>query len=277
MSRLMEDAYSPPTIPSHGLYGSPRLGGPTIRYLVASFVYGNEARVVALPINDATSIEVVRGPNSALYGRTAIGGSINVLTADPTAQPELKVDLTGGQFGTAKAVVAGSGPISGWGGYYVSLGKERSGGYWRNLVDDDFDMGNTALFGKLKFAPHACGFGSVTFNHVSSDNSTPTNEPVINGVLLHELDPEFGRFTSFNIPGPNYHQGETRFTFKYNHQLTNWARIVETFGYRAVQLKFIDDGDFIGEPYSLARQTVTMYPFSQQADEDIYYQEADWN
>jgi iron complex outermembrane receptor protein len=39
-------------------------------------------------------------------------------------------------------------------------------------------------------------------------------------------------------------------------------------------LKFIDDGDFIGEPYSLARQTVTMYPFSQQADEDVYYQEA---
>ena len=138
----------------------------------------------------------------------------------------------------------------------------------------DFDMGNTAFFGKLRFAPDARGFGTVTINRVSSDNSTPTNEPVIGGVLLHELDPDFERFTSFNIPGPNYHQGETRFTFNYNRQLTNWARIVETFGYRAVQLKFIDDGDFIGEPYSLERQTVTMYPFSQQADEDVYYQEA---
>ena len=42
-------------------------------------------------------------------------------------------------------------------------------------------------------------------------------------------------------------------TFNYNRQLTDWARIVETFGYRDVQLKFIDDGDFIGEPYSLER------------------------
>jgi iron complex outermembrane receptor protein len=235
---------------------------------------GNDARVVALPINDASSIEIVRGPNSALYGRTAIGGAINVLTADPTARPELKVDLAGGQFGTAKGVVAVSGPISQWGGYYVSVGKERSGGYFKNKVDSDFDMGNTAVFGKLKFAPNGRSFGAVTINRVSSDNSTPTNEPVIDGQLLHELDPQFERFTSFNIPGPNYHQGETRFTVNYNVQLTNWARIVETFGYRDIQLKFIDDGDFIGEPYSLARQTVTMYPFSQQADENVYYQEA---
>ncbi|NOT27927.1 MAG: TonB-dependent receptor [Acidobacteria bacterium] len=261
------------------LRGMPRVGNEFTNTLllidgVPQTNSGNDARVVALPINDASNIEIVRGPNSALYGRTAIGGAINVLTADPTATPELKVDLTGGQFGTAKGVVAASGPISQWGGYYVSVGRERSGGYFKNKVDDDFDMGNTALFGKLKFAPNGRSFGAVTINRVSSDNSTPTNEPVINGQLLHTLDPKFERFTSFNIPGPNYHQGETRFTVNYNLQLTNWARVVETFGYRDVQLKFIDDGDFIGEPYSLAKQTVTMYPFSQQADEDVYYQEA---
>ena len=259
--------------------GMPRVGNEFTNTLllidgVPQTNSGNEARVVALPINDATSVEIVRGPNSALYGRTAIGGAINVLTADPTAQQELKIDLTGGQFGTAKAVVTGSGPIRRWGGYYVSLGKERSSGYWKNKVDQDFDMGNTAFFGKLAFAPDARGAGSVSIDRVSSSNSTPTNEPVIGGVLLHELDPTFERFTSFNVPGPNYHQGETRLTFNYNRQLTEWARIVETFGYRAVQLKFMEDGDFIGEPYSLERRTVTMYPFSQQADEDIYFQEA---
>jgi iron complex outermembrane receptor protein len=259
--------------------GMPRVGNEFTNTLllidgVPQTNSGNEARVVALPINDASNIEIVRGPNSALYGRTAIGGSINVLTAEPTTEPALKVDLTAGQFGTAKGVVSTSGPIQQWGGYYVSLGRQRSGGYWNNLVDTDFDMGHTALFGKFKFAPGPRGVGSLSINWVSSDNSTPTNEPVIDGRLLHELDPQFDRFNSFNIPGPNYHQGETRLTFNYSHQVTDWARVVETFGYRAVQLKFVDDGDFIGEPYSLARQTVTMYPFSQQADEDIYYQEA---
>jgi outer membrane receptor for ferric coprogen and ferric-rhodotorulic acid len=171
-------------------------------------------------------------------------------------------------------VFAGSGPISTWGGYYVSLGLDHSTGYWDNLVDNDFEMGNKAFFGKFKFSPDARSVGTVTFNRVSSDNSTPTNEPVIGGVLLHTLDPQFSRFSAFNIPGPNYHQGESRFTANYTRQLSNWARIVGTFGFRDVQLKFIDDGDFIGTPYSLERQTVTMYPFSQQADEDVYYQEA---
>ena len=259
--------------------GMPRVGNEFTNTLllidgVPQTNSGNEARVVGLPINDASSVEVVRGPNSALYGRTAIGGAINVLTADPTAQPELKLDLTGGQFGTAKGVVSASGPIRQWGGYYVSVGKERNGGYFKNKLDTDFDVGNTAVFGKLKFAPGARSFGAVTVNRVSSDNSTPTNEPVINGRLLHELDPQFERFTSVNIPGPNYHHGETRLAFNYNQQLTSWARIVETFGYRDVQLKFIDDGDFIGSPYSVEKQTLTMYPFSQQLDENIYYQEA---
>ncbi len=49
---------------------------------------------------------------------------------------------------------------------------------------------------------------------------------------------------------------------------------METFGYRDVQRDFIEDGDFIGEPYSLENQTVTMYPFNQQTEDHNYYQEA---
>jgi iron complex outermembrane receptor protein len=209
-----------------------------------------------------------------LYGRTAIGGAINIMTAEPSAQPEFKIDLTAGEFGTAKGVVSASGPLKQWGGYYLSVGKIRSSGYYQNKLDDDFDLGNTSFFGKFKFVPDRNSFGSITINRVSSDNSTPTNEPIIDGRLLHELDPAFERFTSFNLPGPNYHQGETRLTFNYTRQLASWAKVVETFGYRDVQRDFIEDGDFIGEPYSLENQTVTMYPFNQQSEDDIYYQEA---
>ena len=235
---------------------------------------GNEARVVALPINDARSIEVVRGPNSALYGRTAIGGAVNLLTADPTTTPQLRVDLAGGQFGTARGVVAASGPIARWGGFYASVGTEHGGGYFNDLVDPDYDTGNVALFGKLKFTTSPRSFGSVTINRVSSNNSTPTNEPVVDGQFLHEIDPQFDRLTNLNLPGPTYSQGETRFTANYNWQFSDWGRFVETFGYRDVRLEFIEDGDFIGEPYNLTNQTVTMYPFSQELNESIFYQEA---
>ena len=235
---------------------------------------GNDARVVALPINDTSSIELVRGPNSALYGRTAIGGAVNVLTAEPTTVPVLSASFTGGQYGAAKGSLSASGPIRQWGGYYVSVANERNGGYWLNKTTDDFVMGNTALYGKLKFVPDGRSFGMISVNRVISDNSTPTNEPVINGQLLHEVEPRFERFTNFNIPGRNYHQEEGRVTFNYTRQLTPNVRLVEIFGYRAVQLKFFEDGDFIGEPIDFENHTVAMYPFSQQQDEDIFYEEA---
>src|SRR5215468_365739 len=175
----------------------------------------NGSRVVGLTINDASNIEIVRGPNSALYGRTAIGGSVNVLTANPTATPELNIDLAGGQFGTGKGVVKASGPIAQWGGYYFSLGKERTGGYYNTKTGGDYVNGNVAGFGKLTFSPDSKSFGSVSFNRVDSDNSTPTNEPIVDGQLLHVIDPRFDRLTNFNIPGPNYHQGESRLTANY--------------------------------------------------------------
>jgi outer membrane receptor protein involved in Fe transport len=233
----------------------------------------NGSRVVGLTINDASNIEIVRGPNSALYGRTAIGGSVNVRTADPTARPEFGVDLTGGQLGTAKGVARVSGPISSWGGYYFSVGKERSGGYYNTKTGGDYVNGNTAGFGKLTFSPDAKSFGSVSFNRVDSDNSTPTNEPIVDGQLLHVVDPRFDRLTNFNIPGPNYHQDENRFTVNYQRQLSPWARLVEVFGYRTVDQKFIDDGDFIGSPFDLASHTIEQYPFNQELKENIAYQE----
>jgi iron complex outermembrane recepter protein len=232
----------------------------------------NSGRTVGLPIHDASGIEVVRGPNSALYGRTAIGGSVNVRTADPSPQPEFGVDFAGGQFGMAKGVFRASGPASGWGGFYVSAESERGGGFWKSKTED-VKSDRWSLFGKLTFAPDAKSAGFVSVNTVRSDNSTPTNEPFIDGRLLHEIDPRFDRLTSFNIPGPNYHHGDDRITLNYSRQVAPWAKLTEIFGYRNLQQKFIDDGDFIGSPFDLDAHTLTMLPFSQQADEDIVYQE----
>ena len=234
---------------------------------------GNSARVVGLTINDASSIEVVRGPNSALYGRTAIGGSVNLRTADPTPRHQGNVEFTTGQFETLKGIGRLSGPVSRWGGYYVSVGKEQNSGYFKNLTTDDYSVGNTALFGKLTFNPDARSFGSLSLNYVDSNNSTPTNEPHIDGRLLHEIDPRFDRFSNFNIPGPNYQQNELRLTFHYDRQLSSWARLTEVFGYRDVLQEFVDDGDFIGSPFDLSASTVTQYPFSQKLDEDVFFQE----
>ena len=108
---------------------------------------------------------------------------------------------------------------------------------------------------------------------MDSDNSTPTNEPISDGQFLHEIDPRFDRLTNFNIPGPTYHQDENRFTVNYQRQFSPWARLVEVFGYRNVDQKFIHDGDFIGTPFDPVAHTIEMYPFDQELKENIAYQE----
>ena len=231
----------------------------------------NSARVVNLPINDTSTVEVVRGPNSALYGRTAVGGAINVRTADPTPKHQFRVDFTTGRLGTAKGIGRVSGPIQHWGGYYASIARERNEGYWTGPFD--FNVNETAAFGKLTFVPDGNSFGSISANIVRSDNATPTNVPIINGQLLSDIDPRFDRRTSLNVPGTNYHQEETRLTVNYTRQITERARFVEVFGYRPIQYKFIDDGDVIGGPFDLEATTLSMFPFELQTDEDIFYQE----
>src|SRR5262249_27427418 len=196
--------------------------------------------VVALTINDENPFEVVGGPTSALLGGGAWGGFVIFLTADPTAAPTVSGEFTGGGLGYLKGLSRVSGPLGQKGGYYFSVGSERNTGYYKNKTGGDFSDGNTSGFGKITFAPDSKSFASFSFNRVVSDNSTPTNEPIIDGQLLHVIDSRFDRLTNFNVPGPNYHQGESRLTANYTRQFSSSARLVEVFGFRDVQQQFIN-------------------------------------
>ncbi|MEI9949116.1 MAG: TonB-dependent receptor plug domain-containing protein [Pseudomonadota bacterium] len=46
---------------------------------------GGAIDLAAIPINDIARIEIVTGPSSALYGSSAIGGVVNIISAPPTA------------------------------------------------------------------------------------------------------------------------------------------------------------------------------------------------
>ncbi|GEQ98891.1 hypothetical protein JCM17844_25280 [Iodidimonas gelatinilytica] len=48
---------------------------------------------------DLQRVEVVRGPQGSLYGRNAVGGSINFITAKPTEEVDGYVRATIGKFG----------------------------------------------------------------------------------------------------------------------------------------------------------------------------------
>jgi vitamin B12 transporter len=67
-----------------------------------------------LMAGDISRVEVLRGPQSTLYGSDAIGGVVNIVTADPTKPLQGDVQLEGGSYGTAYAKAAAGGHDGAW-------------------------------------------------------------------------------------------------------------------------------------------------------------------
>jgi iron complex outermembrane receptor protein len=60
---------------------------------------------------DLQRVEVLRGPQGALYGRNATGGAVNFISALPTAKPQGQVTLLGGNYARKEAEGFVSGPL----------------------------------------------------------------------------------------------------------------------------------------------------------------------
>ena len=76
---------------------------------------GGGYNLANLLVGDASRIEMLRGPQSVLWGSQAIGGVVNIVTAQPTRPLEGSFDLEGGSRNTvsARAAIGGKqGPLT---------------------------------------------------------------------------------------------------------------------------------------------------------------------
>jgi iron complex outermembrane recepter protein len=89
-------------------------------------------------LNDVTSIQVLKGPQGALYGRNAIGGAIIINTAEPSDHFEGVARVGVGNGVSEKAQVAVGGPIDSAGTlkYRVSVNFYNTDGYLENTYLD---------------------------------------------------------------------------------------------------------------------------------------------
>ncbi len=61
---------------------------------------GGEFNFASMALTDIERIEVLRGPQSALYGSDAMGGVINIITRKGARTPTRSVTIEGGSYGT---------------------------------------------------------------------------------------------------------------------------------------------------------------------------------
>jgi vitamin B12 transporter len=99
-----------------------RVGDPT--QTDSSFDFGN------LSVTDIERIEVLRGPQTALYGSDAMGGVINIITRKGKRPPHRSVTIQAGSYGTISALGAMSGADDRW-TYAFSIEALHSDGFPR--------------------------------------------------------------------------------------------------------------------------------------------------
>ena len=81
-------------------------------------LYGNQGdsfSLLQVPPLDLARVEIIKGPASALYGPSALGGVVNLITRRPSAsQTDMLFNVTS-QQGTDATVFLGRAPNGGWG------------------------------------------------------------------------------------------------------------------------------------------------------------------
>lgn len=96
-------------------------------------------------------VEVVKGPQSTLYGSDAIAGVVNIITRSPSEEPERRLSLEMGGYESLNASAGISGHL-GQTGYRLDLGRSQlggistAGGGYGNSETDAWSIWSGALY-----------------------------------------------------------------------------------------------------------------------------------
>jgi len=104
--------------------------------------------MVNLDLLDVERIEVMRGPQSVLFGHDSVAGAINLIPRAPSPVPEARLDQMIGDGGTLRSTVSLSGPIDADGALRLALARDETGGMHRSLQGQAVES-DRSLAGRL--------------------------------------------------------------------------------------------------------------------------------
>ena len=204
---------------------------------------------------DVAQIEVLKGPQGALYGRNAAAGAILVTTRPPDDGAESRVKVGAGSDGLVKAQAMFSGPLATeglWG--RLAINHKRSDGQYGNRYTGEDDTINfleeTNIRGRLlweagdnlrldsQLSRREVSGGAINFNAVFALDQAAAfiNVPEL---YADVNDHEFQYI--FNVPGEN-EQENTFFTLKADYDLADGATLTAVFAYDDLSEYLLSDG-----------------------------------
>jgi outer membrane receptor for ferrienterochelin and colicins len=138
---------------------------------------------IPVQLEEIRQIEVIKGPNSALYGFNAVSGVINIITYDPLRDNLNTATLRGGTLGYFGGSAVGTGQLGDRAGIRVSAGGFRASDFPPgNLAADEAtgrqspQVGAFNIDGRLHVAPGVQAFAeaSLSDSRFAEDGFTGT-------------------------------------------------------------------------------------------------------
>ncbi len=149
----------------------------------------NHNALYEVNIPQAGSVEVVRGPGSALYGSDAIAGTVNVVTRAPAKTNGVETSVEAGSFGWGRLLLDGTFGANPDGGLRVSINRSHSDG-WRQQTGYDRTSANfrwDRAVGDQLFVKTILGFTSI-------EQQTGANSPLVRSA--YENNPTQNNFSA---------------------------------------------------------------------------------
>lgn len=137
-------------------------------------VYQGDPLALTFDLPDVQQVEVLKGPQGTLFGRNATGGAIQVTTKAPSFTPTGRIDASYGSFHNILVQGYLSGPLNDRIAVSLTALKEKSDGYYWDLINNKHVGGinATLLRGKLLWR---AGDTDVTLSAYYSRRKDPSS------------------------------------------------------------------------------------------------------
>ena len=222
------------TVPGLQITQTGPTGGTTGLYIRGGNDNANKVLIDGVPANDIggavefgnidavgiQKIEILREPNSALYGSDALAGVVSLTTARGTTKyPLMAYSGDGGNFGTYRNEVEASGVTRGF-DYYSAFARMDTQNNQRN---DAFHNGT--YVGNFGWSPTASNELRFTMRHIAESGAQP-NATSLYGIADDAGEKEQDSYYSGtwnNHPTGNWHNQIRYGGLRLNYRYTDYA------------------------------------------------------